>query len=82
MKEIFDKCHELSRERGDDIAIFNQFEEYGNYLWHYEVTGEAILAVAEPLLGPARAPRRVRQRHGLRGHHRRGRLARSRRTPG
>jgi len=52
VKEIFDKCHELSRERGDDIAIFNQFEEYGNYLWHYEVTGEAILAVAEPLLGP------------------------------
>jgi cysteine synthase len=47
VKEIFDKCHELSRERGDDIAIFNQFEEFGNYLWHYEVTGHAIERVLE-----------------------------------
>ena len=52
VKEIFDKCHELSRERGDDIAIFNQFEEYGNYLWHYEVTGDAVLRVLESLPGP------------------------------
>ena len=43
VKEIFDKCHELNAERGDDIVIFNQFEEFGNYLWHYEVTGNAIL---------------------------------------
>ena len=42
VKEIFDKCHELTRERGDDIAIFNQFEEFGNYLWHYEVTAGAF----------------------------------------
>jgi cysteine synthase len=42
VKEIFDKCHELSRTRGDDIVIFNQFEEFGNYLWHYEVTGAAV----------------------------------------
>ncbi len=52
VKEIFDACHRLERERGDDIAIFNQFEEYGNYLWHYEVTGDAILRVLERLLGP------------------------------
>ena len=51
MKEIFDKCHELSRTRGDDIVIFNQFEELGNYLWHYEVTGAALLRVAERSLG-------------------------------
>jgi len=51
VKEIFDKCHELSRERGDDIVIFNQFEEFGNYLWHYEVTGDAIGRVLERLLG-------------------------------
>jgi cysteine synthase len=49
VKEIFDKCHELSRTRGDDIRIFNQFEEPGNYLWHYEVTGAALLRVAESL---------------------------------
>ena len=42
VKEIFDKCHELTRERGDDIFIFNQFEEFGNYLWHYEITGHAM----------------------------------------
>ncbi len=41
VKEIFDKCWELKRER-EDVKIFNQFEEYGNYLWHYEVTGNAI----------------------------------------
>jgi len=51
VKEIFDKCHELSRTRGDDIMIFNQFEEPGNYLWHYEVTGAALLRVAERSLG-------------------------------
>ena len=51
VKEIFDKCHELSRTRGDDIVIFNQFEEPGNYLWHYEVTGAALLRVAERSLG-------------------------------
>jgi cysteine synthase len=53
VKEIFDKCHELSRTRGDDIMIFNQFEEPGNYLWHYEVTGNALLRVAERELGNA-----------------------------
>ncbi len=45
VKEIFDKCKELKRERGDDIVIFNQFEEFGNYVWHYEVTGNAITEV-------------------------------------
>ena len=41
VKEIFDKCWEL-RNSGQDLMIFNQFEEFGNYLWHYEVTGSAI----------------------------------------
>jgi cysteine synthase len=52
VKEIFDTCRELSRTRGDDIVIFNQFEEQGNYLWHYEVTGSALLAAAAAALGP------------------------------
>jgi len=51
VKEIFDKCHELSRDRGDDIVIFNQFEEFGNYLWHHEVTGDALRRVLEKELG-------------------------------
>jgi cysteine synthase A len=42
VKEIFDKCHELTETRGDAIFIFNQFEEFGNYLWHYEITGHAM----------------------------------------
>ena len=41
VKEIFDKCWEL-RKSGEDLMIFNQFDEFGNYLWHYEVTGSAI----------------------------------------
>jgi len=41
VKEIFDKTHELRKTR-KDVMIFNQFEEMGNYLWHYEVTGSAV----------------------------------------
>ena len=49
VKEIFDKCHELDATRGSHIVIFNQFEQFENYLWHYEVTGRAILEVLENL---------------------------------
>ncbi len=41
VKEIFDKCWELRKTR-QDIVIFNQFEEFGNHLWHYHVTGQAV----------------------------------------
>jgi cysteine synthase A len=41
VKEIFDKCWELRKTR-EDIVIFNQFDELGNHLWHYEVTGPAL----------------------------------------
>ncbi len=51
VKEIFDKTWEL-RESGEDLMIFNQFEQFGNYLWHYEVTGHAMLEVLEQELGP------------------------------
>ncbi len=44
VKEIFDKCWEL-RASGENLMIFNQFEEFGNYLWHYHVTGRAIADV-------------------------------------
>lgn len=49
VKEIFDKCHELNAERGNNIVIFNQFEQFENYLWHYEVTGAAIIEVLKSL---------------------------------
>ena len=52
VKEIFDKCWELRAERGDYIVIFNQFDEFGNHLWHYDVTGHAIEEVLEQELGP------------------------------
>jgi len=52
VKEIFDKCWELRRTRGDDIVIFNQFDEFGNHLWHYNVTGQAMAEVLERELGP------------------------------
>jgi cysteine synthase A len=51
VKEIFDKCWEL-RKSGEDLMIFNQFEEFGNYLWHYEITGHAMEEVLKRVLGP------------------------------
>ncbi len=51
VKEIFDKCWEL-RSSGQDLMIFNQFEEFGNYLWHYDVTGHAMEEVLRAVLGP------------------------------
>lgn len=51
VKEIFDKCWEL-RNSGQDLMIFNQFDEFGNYLWHYEVTGHAMAEILEQELGP------------------------------
>lgn len=50
VKEIFDKCWELRHTR-DDIMIFNQFDEMGNYLWHYDVTGNAMLEVLHQVEG-------------------------------
>jgi cysteine synthase len=51
VKEIFDKCWEL-RNSGEDLMIFNQFDEFGNYLWHYEITGKAMVEVLEQVMGP------------------------------
>lgn len=49
VKEIFDKCWELSGS-GEDLRIFNQFDEMGNPLWHYSVTGPAAAEVLDPYL--------------------------------
>jgi hypothetical protein len=40
------------RKSGQDLMIFNQFEEFGNYLWHYDVTGHAMEDVLKTELGP------------------------------
>lgn len=47
VKEIFDKTWELKQR--DDVMIFNQFEEMGNPLWHYNVTGHALATVFEAI---------------------------------
>lgn len=49
VKEIFDKCKEIRSTR-DDIFIFNQFEEFGNHLWHYDVTGHAMEEVLRKVM--------------------------------
>ena len=41
VKEIYDKCWEIRRTR-PDCVIFNQFEEFGNAIWHYHVTGSIV----------------------------------------
>lgn len=46
VKEIFDKCWELRKTR-EDVMVFNQFDEFGNHLWHYDVTGNAMKEVLE-----------------------------------
>lgn len=50
VKEIFDKCWEL-RHSGENLQIFNQFDEMGNPLWHYNVTGSAIEELVQHYLG-------------------------------
>jgi cysteine synthase len=42
VKEIYDKVRELKAERGDEIVVLNQFEEFGNAVWHYACTGPAM----------------------------------------
>jgi len=49
--EIFMKCKELQQTR-PDVMIFNQFDEFGNHLWHYAVTGPAMEEALSELMGP------------------------------
>jgi cysteine synthase len=50
VKEIYDKCWELRRTR-DDVVIFNQFDEFGNSAWHYNITGDALEEVFNEVKG-------------------------------
>ena len=50
VKEIFDKTWELKNTR-EDAVIFNQFEEMGNPVWHYHVTGKAIAEAVQSIMG-------------------------------
>lgn len=55
VKEIYDKCWELRRTRGDRAVIFNQFEEFGNAIWHYNLTGGIIEEIFQREFAPAGA---------------------------
>ncbi len=41
VKEIYDKVWEIRRTRPEAV-IFNQFDEFGNAVWHYNTTGPAM----------------------------------------
>lgn len=47
VKEIYDETHRLARD--PNIRIMNQFSEMGNYRFHYAVTGQTIVELAEEL---------------------------------
>lgn len=49
VKEIYDKTHELRRD--PDVRILNQFEVMGNYRFHYHVTGNTLIELADELQG-------------------------------
>jgi cysteine synthase len=49
VKEIYDKCWELKKDPAN--VIFNQFEEFGNPIFHYNVTGPAFEEVLADLGG-------------------------------
>jgi len=42
VKEVYDKTKELKNARPDEIVVLNQFDEIGNAIWHYAVTGRAM----------------------------------------
>ncbi|MGA2819964.1 MAG: pyridoxal-phosphate dependent enzyme [Anaerolineales bacterium] len=47
VKEIYDKTWELRKD--PKVRVLNQFEEMGNYRFHYHVTGNTIVELAEEL---------------------------------
>ncbi len=49
VKEVYDKTKELKSQRPDEIVVLNQFEEFGNAVWHYAVTGPAMEEVYQKL---------------------------------
>lgn len=47
VKEIYDKTWELRRD--PNIRVLNQFEVMGNYRFHYHVTGNTLIELADQL---------------------------------
>ena len=51
VKEIYDEVR-LIRETRPECVIFNQFEEFGNAVWHYHVTGALVDGIFSRIAGP------------------------------
>jgi cysteine synthase len=49
VKEIYDECKRLTSQHPDTIRILNQFAEMGNYRFHYHVTGNTAIELANDL---------------------------------
>lgn len=49
VKEIYDESKELKAQDPERIRILNQFEVMGNYRFHYYVTGNTIVELAQEL---------------------------------
>ncbi len=49
VKEIYDKCHELVAADPERVRVMNQFEAFGNYRFHYFVTGNTLIELAGQL---------------------------------
>ena len=49
VKEIYDKVKELIVERGDSVLNFNQFEDFGNPMWHFNLTGRAMKEIYDSI---------------------------------
>jgi cysteine synthase A len=47
VKEVYDKSYRLQAEHPEEIVVLNQFEEFGNAIWHYLCTGQAIEEIVE-----------------------------------
>jgi len=50
VKEIYDEVARIRATRPEAV-IFNQFEEMGNHLWHYTVTGSAMEEAIRSAMG-------------------------------
>ncbi len=51
VKEIYDACWDIRKNR-PDCVIFNQFDEFGNPCWHYNVTAPAMEEVFNKVKSP------------------------------
>jgi len=48
VRGIFDKTDEIRITR-QEAANFNQFAQMGNYIWHYNITGQLFRKLILPI---------------------------------